>query len=63
MLVKAPNHVYKRLRLEHFLNSFISRCCPEPFFIMKNACKAFSRYSNGPGTPYFEVSHERKYVR
>ncbi|CAI9552301.1 unnamed protein product, partial [Staurois parvus] len=30
-----------------FSNSFSSRCCPEPFFIMKNACKAFSRYSNG----------------
>ncbi|CAI9542167.1 unnamed protein product, partial [Staurois parvus] len=39
--LKTANHVYKRLRLEFFFNSFSSRCCPEPSFIMKNACKAF----------------------
>ncbi|CAI9567807.1 unnamed protein product [Staurois parvus] len=60
MLVNASNHVHKHLSLENFLNSSISRCCPKPFFIMKNACKAFSRYSNGPGTQYFEVLYEKK---
>ncbi|CAI9575886.1 unnamed protein product, partial [Staurois parvus] len=60
-VVNTANCVYKRL--ENVFNSSISRCCPEPFYIMKNACKAFSRYSNRPGTPNFEVSHERKYVR
>ncbi|CAI9546978.1 unnamed protein product, partial [Staurois parvus] len=40
------------LRLKLFFNSSSSRCCPEPFFIMKNACKVFSRYSNGQNTEH-----------
>ncbi|CAI9587956.1 unnamed protein product [Staurois parvus] len=44
MLVNASNCVYKRLHLEFFFISSFSRCCPEPFFIMKNACQAFSWY-------------------
>ncbi|CAI9538705.1 unnamed protein product, partial [Staurois parvus] len=47
---KAANHVYKRLRLKFFFNSSSSRCCPEPFFIMKNACKTFSKCSDGHNT-------------
>ncbi|CAI9560981.1 unnamed protein product [Staurois parvus] len=35
-----------------FFNSYSSQCCPEPFFIMKNASKAFSRYSNGENTEH-----------
>ncbi|CAI9559061.1 unnamed protein product, partial [Staurois parvus] len=49
---KAANSIYKCLRLKHFINSYSSRCCPEPFFIMKNACKAFSRYSDGQNTKH-----------
>ncbi|CAI9610177.1 unnamed protein product, partial [Staurois parvus] len=35
-----------------FFNSSSSECCPEPFFIMKNAGRAFSRYSNGQNTEH-----------
>ncbi|CAI9544438.1 unnamed protein product, partial [Staurois parvus] len=47
---KVANRVSKHLRLNFFFNSLSSRCCPEPFFIMKNACKTFSRYSDGQNT-------------
>ncbi|CAI9575495.1 unnamed protein product, partial [Staurois parvus] len=51
MCLNAANRIYKCLRLEAFSNCSMSRCCPEPFFIIRNACKAFSMYSNGPSTP------------
>ncbi|CAI9593928.1 unnamed protein product [Staurois parvus] len=46
------HRVYKRLRLTFFFNSSSSQCCPESFFIMKNAWKAFSRYSDGQNTEH-----------
>ncbi|CAI9571268.1 unnamed protein product [Staurois parvus] len=41
--MKKANRVYKHVRFYIFFNSSSSRCSPEPFFIMKNACNAFSR--------------------
>ncbi|CAI9542216.1 unnamed protein product, partial [Staurois parvus] len=49
---KAANRVYKHLRLNFFFISSSSRCCPKPFFSMKNACKAFSRFSNEQNTEH-----------
>ncbi|CAI9590728.1 unnamed protein product, partial [Staurois parvus] len=46
------NRIYKCLLLKFFSNSSSSRCCLEPFFIMKNACKVVSRYSNGQNTEH-----------
>ncbi|CAI9593629.1 unnamed protein product, partial [Staurois parvus] len=50
--LNAADRIYKRLRLKFFFNSSSSQCCPEPFFIMKNACKVFSRYSDGQNTEH-----------
>ncbi|CAI9540480.1 unnamed protein product, partial [Staurois parvus] len=49
---KVANCIYKRLRLNFFFNSSSSQCCLEPFFIMKNACKEFSRCSDGQNTEH-----------
>ncbi|CAI9606152.1 unnamed protein product, partial [Staurois parvus] len=43
---------HKRLHLKFFFNSSSSQCCPEPFFIMKNASKEFSRCSDGQNTEH-----------
>ncbi|CAI9579707.1 unnamed protein product, partial [Staurois parvus] len=49
---KLANRIHKRLRLQFFFTLPVPNAVQSLFFIMKNACKVFSRYPNEQNTEH-----------